>query len=286
MPDPITIRRARPDDREILTTICFEAFFGINSRHNFPPDFPNREVAAGLVEHLLHAPDMYSAVAEIGGRVVGSNFLWEGDHVAGVGPITVAPDAQGGVGRALMQDVIDYADRKRFPSVRLVQAAFNTTSMSLYTKLGFDVREPLVCMNGPALNLRIASHDVRTATLDDLDACADVCQRVHGHTRRGDFCGGIAMGSAKVVEQGGRIVGYTAGIGFMSHTVALENSGLMALIGAAEQFLGPGMLLPSRNSEVFRWCLANGLRVTQPLTLMSRGLYNEPRGAFLPSILY
>jgi hypothetical protein len=26
--------------------------------------------------------------------------------------------------------------------------------------------------------------------------------------------------------------------------------------------------------------------VVQPLTLMSLGLYNEPRGAFLPSIIY
>jgi hypothetical protein len=28
------------------------------------------------------------------------------------------------------------------------------------------------------------------------------------------------------------------------------------------------------------------LRVVQPMTLMSVGLYNEPRGAFMPSVLY
>ena len=44
--------------------------------------------------------------------------------------------------------------------------------------------------------------------------------------------------------------------------------------------------MPSRNSVLFRWCLANGLRVVQPMTLMSAGLYNEPAGAWLPSILY
>jgi hypothetical protein len=32
--------------------------------------------------------------------------------------------------------------------------------------------------------------------------------------------------------------------------------------------------------------LNHGLKIVQPLTLMSRGLYQEPRGAFLPSILY
>jgi len=37
---------------------------------------------------------------------------------------------------------------------------------------------------------------------------------------------------------------------------------------------------------LFRWCLDNGLRVVEPMTLMSVGLYNEPVGAFLPSVLY
>jgi hypothetical protein len=29
-----------------------------------------------------------------------------------------------------------------------------------------------------------------------------------------------------------------------------------------------------------------GLKVVQPMTLMTRGLYGEPSGAWLPSILY
>jgi hypothetical protein len=37
---------------------------------------------------------------------------------------------------------------------------------------------------------------------------------------------------------------------------------------------------------LFRWCLDNGLRVVEPMTLMSVGLYNEPVGAFFPSVLY
>jgi hypothetical protein len=32
--------------------------------------------------------------------------------------------------------------------------------------------------------------------------------------------------------------------------------------------------------------LRNGLRVLYPMTLMTRGLYNEPTGAYLPSVLY
>jgi hypothetical protein len=76
------------------------------------------------------------------------------------------------------------------------------------------------------------------------------------------------------------------GVSFFGHTVAESNDALKALIAAAPEFAGPGFLLPTRNSEVFRWCLEQGLCVTQPLTLMSIGLYNEPRAAFLPSILF
>jgi hypothetical protein len=59
-----------------------------------------------------------------------------------------------------------------------------------------------------------------------------------------------------------------------------------ALIASAEAFAGPGILVPTRNSQLFRWCLVNGLRVVQPMTLMTSGLYNEPTGAYLPSILF
>ena len=61
---------------------------------------------------------------------------------------------------------------------------------------------------------------------------------------------------------------------------------MKALISAAGTFAGTGFLLPTRNGELLRWCLANGLRVVQPMTLMSKGLYSEPAGVFLPSIIY
>ena len=89
-----------------------------------------------------------------------------------------------------------------------------------------------------------------------------------------------------MVEHYGRVTGYATIIGFFGHAVGESNEDLKALIGAAKEFAGPGFLLPTRNGELFRWCLGNGLRITQPMTLMTKGLYNEPAGAFLPSILY
>ena len=89
-----------------------------------------------------------------------------------------------------------------------------------------------------------------------------------------------------IVEYDGRMVGYTTGVGFFGHTVAESLNAMKALIGAAPAFGGPGFLLPIRNTPLFQWCLEQKLRVVMPLTLMTIGLYNEPQGAFLPSILY
>jgi hypothetical protein len=75
-------------------------------------------------------------------------------------------------------------------------------------------------------------------------------------------------------------------IGFLAHAVARTNQDLKALIGAATEIPGPGFLLPTRNHEVFEWCLSCELKLVFQMTLMTTGLYNEPAGAYLPSILY
>jgi len=283
----IEIRRGRPEDANACGDICYRAFHTISSAHSFPPDFPSVEAATGLLQMALSHPDIYAVVAEVDGRVAGSNFLWEQSAIAGVGPITVDPKLQNSqAGRRLMEAVLERAATKSWPGVRLVQAAFHNRSLSLYTKLGFAPREPLSNMNGPSIGKTISGFAVRPAKADDLGACNRVCWQVHGHHRGGELAAAIKQGTATVVERDGRIGGYATVLGFFGHAVGETNTDLKALIAAAPSFAGPGMLVPTRNADLFRWCLSNGLRVVQPLTLMSFGLYNEPQGAFLPSILF
>jgi hypothetical protein len=127
---------------------------------------------------------------------------------------------------------------------------------------------------------------VRPATAEDVGPCDRLHVQIHGFERGRELLDAIARGTAQVVERNGRISGYATGIGFFGHAVGATNEELKALIGAAEEFSGPGFLLPTRNGELFRWCLDRGLKVVQPMTLMSLGLYNEPKGAWLPSILF
>jgi hypothetical protein len=185
-----------------------------------------------------------------------------------------------------MQDVLNRSAERKFPGVRLVQAAFHNRSLSLYTMLGFDAREPLSVMQGPPIGKKIGDAQVRIARVEDLEACNRLCARIHGHDRGGELADSIQQGSARVVERGGRITGYTSHLGFFGHAAGETNEDLYALIAAAERLEGAGILVPTRNAELFRWCLANGLRVVDPMTLMTLGLYSEPKGAFLPSILF
>ena len=286
LPLALSLRPGRLEDAPACGRICYEAFAAIAEGHNFPPDFPSVEVATGLMAAILNRPGVYSVVAESEGRIVGSNFLWE-DTIAGVGPITVDPALQNaGVGRLLMQDVLEHAQRNRLAGVRLVQAAYHNRSLSLYAKLGFVVREPLANMQGPPVNEKFPGYDVRRAGDEDLEACNALCYRVHGHARAAEVTDAIRQSTATVVVRSGRVTGYATSIGFLGHAVAETNEDIKALIAAAPAFAGPGFLLPARNAELFRWCLDKKLRVVQPLTLMTLGLYNEPAGSFLPSILH
>ena len=110
--------------------------------------------------------------------------------------------------------------------------------------------------------------------------------RVHGHDRHGEIRDAVTQGAANVVERHGNITGYTTGVSFFGHSIAETNDDLIALISSAEMFGGPGFLVPMRNTELLRWCLAHGLRVVHMMNLMAMGLYQEPRGAFLASVLY
>jgi GNAT superfamily N-acetyltransferase len=283
----VAIRAAWAADAAMCGPIIHAAFAAVANQHNFPRDFPSVEAAIGLAEMLIADPGFYGVVAERDGHILGSNFLDKRSPIGGIGPITVDPAAQNtGIGRRLMQAVIERAAAQKLAGIRLVQDAYHNRSLCLYTRLGFVTREPLSAMQGPPLALRLPGYEVRPATTADLDVCNGLCRRVHGFERAAELVAAIAQGSAMVVEHLGCITGYATGIGFFAYAVAEANEDLKALIGAAPGFMGPGFLLPTRNHDLFRWCLDRGLRLVRQQTLMTIGLYNEPAGAYLPSILY
>jgi hypothetical protein len=224
--------------------------------------------------------------------IVGSNFLDERSNiVAGVGPLTIDPKYQNkGTGRQLMINVIERAQNKDFQAIRLLQASYHNRSLALYTSLGFEAREPISNMQGKPIREVIPGRSVRTATESDVDSCNAICKAIHGHDRNGELKDSIKQGGARVVLHGDKITGYTTGLAYFNHSVGLTNDDLKALISSAtnddNSYGGPGILIPTRNTHMFRWCLDKGLRLVQQLILMTIGLYNEPSGSYMPSILY
>ncbi|MFN3326625.1 MAG: GNAT family N-acetyltransferase [Bryobacteraceae bacterium] len=271
----VQIRRAKPEDAEICGRICYDAFGTINDQHNFPREWPSPEFAGHVLGMLFSHPHFYCVAAEVDGRIVGSNCLDERAVIAGVGPITVDPAVQNRrVGRALMQAVLDRAREQKAAGVRLLQGAFHNRSYALYSGLGFEVREPAAVMSGRPKGGAIAGCSVRPARAADLPTCDELCRRVHGPDRSLELSDGIASGSALVVERDGRITGYASGFGYFGHAVGEANLDVQALMLQAGEIGGPGMIVPTRNTELFRWCLGNGMRIFMPMTLMSMGLYN------------
>ncbi len=102
--------------------------------------------------------------------------------------------------------------------------------------------------------------------MGDLRACNQLCEAVHGHNRSGELADAIKSGAAFVVEHDGKITGYSTGLAWFGHSVGESNDDVMALILHVDGFGGPGILVPTRNYSLLRWCLQNGLRINQQMT--------------------
>ena len=288
---PLTLREIQAGDADAVAGIIHAAFAGIHDHHRFPRDFPDRASAEGLANAFAAHPLIHGVVAEVDGRVVGSNFLDERGPVRGVGPITVDPAVQTtGVGRALMQAVIERGAEAL--DVRLLQDAFNSRSMALYTSLGFATREPIALLGGRPRAGVAAAIGVRPLREDDLEAAAELHRRVHGFDRSRELRDALESPVLEPVAglRDGRLVAYAAGTTAFaaSYGVAETQQDLYELIvGALAATDAPGsLLLPTRQTELFRALLAAGLRVVKPMTYMTLRDYREPAGAWFPTVLY
>jgi predicted N-acetyltransferase YhbS len=180
--DKITRRRsemsvetapATLDHLERISDICYRAFKDISDRHGFPTDFEDEALARMVLGGLIRNESCHSTVALANGRVAGSNFITTADDVGTIGPVSVDPDLQGkGIGRALMEEALAFAQENGIERVRLMQDSFNMMSLALYlpadTKAPVALLEPAVARRArrPAIRIRcrrapVAHHILR-----------------------------------------------------------------------------------------------------------------------------
>jgi GNAT superfamily N-acetyltransferase len=192
----------RGRDAEVCVRTFYDAFEAIASRHNFPTEPGSPGFTRLAIERMLGNPGFAGVVAERDGVVVGSAFVDERSAIAGIGPVTVDPSAQDdGVGRALMEALVGRARERRAAGIRLVQTAYHYRSFALYAKLGFVVREPLSVIQGTPPAISSPGLGVRAARPDDVEACGDLCLRVHGHDRSGELVDSIQASPRRTTMQ-------------------------------------------------------------------------------------
>jgi predicted N-acetyltransferase YhbS len=285
----LTIRPAVIADAEDCGRIIYKAFMVIADSYGVLPHFPTLEAAIERARFCLSHPAIYGVVAEINNKIIGSNFLDERDSIYGLGPLTVEPNVQmEGIERRLMETVLNRSIGAI--GVRLVKDSFNMLSVSLYGSLGFEVKEPLLLMQGRPMSKPSVRAQVRRLTSNDLKECAALCENVHGFSRINELRDALKMFSPMVGVREGRITSYTVTptIWPLNHAVAETEEDLEALVlGVAAVDSAPmSWLLPVRKASLFRWFLREGFRSVLPMTLMVVGRYQEPDGAYFPSILY
>jgi hypothetical protein len=92
------------------------------------------------------------------------------------------------------------------------------------------------------------------------------------------------------LEREGRLTGYLSAATFWltNHGVAETELDMRALLAGAGALIAEplSLLLPTRQANLFRWCLHQGMRANKPMTLMTMGQYQEPEGCYFPSVLY
>lgn len=286
----VHIRSMRQEDVETCGLLCYQAFKNSADCHNFRPDHPSPRFSIQLAQSCFANPQIFSIVAESDGKIIGSNYLSEYDIVRAVGPLTIDPNVQSeGAGRELMKAVIERGTQSK--SIRLVQDAFNQASLSLYASLGFDVKEPLVMLEGKVEGDVPSDIEIRPLQEKDFAECAELCGRVHGIERTGELKNTPPFLTSFVAVRDGRISAYTSAPHFWAsnHAVAESEKDMQALLAGVGNISGErpiSFLLPTRQTDLFRWCLNKGMCVIKPATLMAMGEYQEPHGCYLPSVGY
>ncbi|WP_171122251.1 MULTISPECIES: GNAT family N-acetyltransferase [unclassified Ruegeria] len=138
MPDTLTIRALRPEDRPEWQEMWHDylAFYETTvSAEIYDSTF------ARLLADDPH--DFSCFVAEKDGQLIGlTHYLfhrhaWKVESVCYLQDLFARPEARGtGVGRALIQAVYDEADREGAPSVYWLTQEFNHTARKLYDRIG------------------------------------------------------------------------------------------------------------------------------------------------------
>ena len=287
----IVIREATLEDSQACGRILYHAFKNINQKHGFNnQEVPSEDSGNKMANFFIKHHNFFGRVAEYKGQISGVIFIDERNpKLIGLNIMAVSDEVQGkGIGRSLLQLVIDRC--KKAPGARFLQHTFNTHALGLYTSLGFDVREPIVLIDGKPKSQVQSGVEVRRMEYKDLDSCSKLCEKVYGFSREEELKDAMYLFKPYVAVQSGVVKAYLSATDnwAQNHGVAEnENDMQLLIIGIASDIPQQlSFLVPLRKSDFLRWCLNEGFRIVKPFTLMSMHEYIKPTGLYFTSINY
>jgi len=261
----ITTRAMAPEDRFEVAELIYASINVWYQQHGLPPIF----AGGPRVTEVFH--DVYSAlapgcavvaVAPETGRLMGSCFYHPRKHHVSLGIMNVHPNYFGrGVGRALLQSILDHADRHGYKAVRLTSSALNLDSFSLYSRAGFVPRclyqdmilpVPADGMRGTAPGTEM----VRPARPADVPAMAALEMEVSGISREEDYgyCIANALGCWRTLvyeNPRGEVSGF-----------------LISSAHPALRMLGPCLAWTEAEAAALLWCGLDHHRGQSPVFLV------------------
>src|ERR1041385_6681233 len=118
------IRPIEQNDAESCGKIGYEAHKAISSAHGYPSEQPSEEFGIGLIRMLLDNPNSWGILTERQGTILGSIFIhkFPPSPVAVMGPLTVHPAAEVGIGRKLLHAAVIQTHKRSHARIRLVQS--------------------------------------------------------------------------------------------------------------------------------------------------------------------
>jgi len=298
-----TVRWAtKEDSREEMIKVILVAFEYLSKTYgNTFEDLSDRSVTEPLVNELK---DCTVVALTQDGIIVGVNFLTVLDlEHRGVGPVAVHPDYHGfGIGRKIMELVIEKGAKEGAKSLRLLQDCCNPVSFALYASLGFETKEIVACIKGnPTFNNPIASENlsVRKMVQADIIECSPIMTKICGFARPEELQNILHSSDKEATttplvceEKGKGIVGFTAGLFMDGFTLVPSQDHLQVLLQYVAPECEPNeeiiILVPYiREAKLVKWLLKCGFKVAKLINLMVLGEYRQiADGIYLPSISY
>jgi GNAT superfamily N-acetyltransferase len=245
-----------------------------------------------------------AAFAKDSGRLMRACFYHPREHHVSLGIMSVHPEHFGqGVGRALVNHILDYTRQHDYKSCRLVGSAINMDSFSLYNRSGFIPRvtyhDMVIMVPQAGVGGTVKGADrVREATLADITAMGDLEFEISGIRREIDYRYAIenprgVLHAAVIANDQGGIDGFMisvkhAALNMLGPCVARTEEVAIALIhNELERFRGTWALLvvPMEKRRIVEQMYGWGAVNVETHLKQVWGEFQDFRGVNMPSFL-